>query len=205
MNLGKDPLCYSKAYRRKLREIYKSIIDYRKANPCKDQYFEIHHIIPKHICKKLGIDMNSINNKVQLSVKEHAFVHMILDRTRGFKVIGSKSVKRIAENKINGYKQTGLEKVGKPILTSEDRHVINLSRKEVLAKYKKKINDYIITKASATDFYRAICDVLRKKLNIPDEIEFNMSKNITGHLRNSIPTALTLGLPVKTLLRAEVK
>ena len=195
MNLGKDPLCYSKAYRHKLREIYKSIIDYRKANPCKDNYYEIHHIIPRHICKKLGIEMNSIENKVQLSVKEHAFVHMILDRTRGFKVIGAKSIRRIAENKINGYKQAGLEKVGKPLLDSAARHLINVSRKATLARYRKKINEYVITKTSVADFNQAICDVLRKQIGIPQEIVLNIPKKVTGHLRNSIPTLLTVGLP----------
>ena len=195
MNFVHDPLCYSKSYRHKLKEIYKTIIDFRKANPCKDTYFEIHHIVPRHLCKKLGIEMNAIENKVQLSVKEHAFVHMILDRTRGFKVIGSKSLKRIAENKINGYKQSGLQKAGKSILTPEDKHAINLSRKAILSKYKKKINDFVITKASAIEFNKAICTVLRKQLAIPEEIEFNVPKKLTGGLRNSIPTMLTLGLP----------
>ncbi|MCS7317742.1 MAG: HNH endonuclease, partial [Candidatus Dojkabacteria bacterium] len=56
--------------------IYHSIINYRKANPIpKDQYKELHHILPRSLGGK-----NNKDNLVYLTPKEHFICHLLLTK-----------------------------------------------------------------------------------------------------------------------------
>lgn len=194
MNLSITPFSHSKKYRDTLKILYKKMIEFRKANPYDGAYGEIHHIVPKHLCKKLKIKQESAANKVRLSVKEHQYVHMLLERAHGLKIAHRTSIKDIADSKIATYKRFGFEKVGKIILTAEQKHVVNVDRKTKLRAYRKKINEFMSIHGSSQLIANAICDALRKKFEIPEEFQMNIGRKLTAHIRSDIPTFLNIGL-----------
>lgn len=197
MNLN-APFCHSKKYRNVLKKLYMKIIAYRKANPCTDAHGEIHHIIPKHICKKFGIDKDSPKNKVRLSVKEHAYVHMLLDRAHGYNVRNCKSLKEITRRKMESYQKLGLELTGKPQYTGEMRHEINMLRREHLTKCRAKINDLMVQRNKVRlMFGNAICNAIRNQLKLPMDFELSVSKKLLDPIVDNIHDTLTVSLPVK--------
>ena len=200
MNLAVTPFSYSTNYRVTLRKLYKKIIDFRRASPCLDKYCEVHHIIPKHLCHKFGIKQNSPENKVRLSVKEHQYVHMLLERARGLKVIDRKSLAFVADNKIKSYESRNIEKTGKFVVLNDEQHKRNVARKAELNKYRCRIKSLMVRHGSSKLLATAICEALRKECHIPENFTLNISRALTAGLRHSLPGSLEIGLCKDTVV-----